>query len=81
MMHEFCFLCQFWKFCSFQLCKFFCVSISPRKNFSTQAIFKNKNKILAIAMNDVLMTPCHHFQIHVVLNSVSSISRGLRVKV
>ena len=61
MMHEFCFLCQFWKFCSFQLHKFFCVSISPRKNFSTQAVFENK-------MNDILMTPCHHFQIRVVLN-------------
>ena len=28
-------------------------------------------------MNDVSMTPCHHFQIAVVLNSVSSLYRDV----
>ena len=32
-------------------------------------------------MNDVSMTLCHHFQICVVLNSVSSLYRELRAKI
>lgn len=38
-------------------------------------------KILAIAMNEGSMTPCHHFQICVVLNPASLLNRELCVKV
>ena len=40
-----------------------------------------KWQILAIAMNEVSMTPCLHFQICVVLNSASLLNRELCVKV
>ena len=32
-------------------------------------------------LNDVLMAPCHHFRIHVVLNHLSSLYNDLCTKV
>ena len=40
-----------------------------------------KWQMLAIAMNDVLMTPGHHFQIRVVFNSVTLLYREMGAKV
>ena len=51
-------------------------------NFNWTNEIRNKKNSAIIMLIDVSMTPCHHFQIRVVLlNPVSSLYKELRAKV